>query len=145
MADSEALNEWLVTPGMDSTFCYHFSPSPERLRLVGEWHLESAETGPGIAQPKLLEGTPITMTFSLGGELAGQVDCQSYAGRFSVDGASVSIGSLYTEQEACDDGSITDMYFQLMDGAWTSAISGNRLTIEKAGGNQLTFIRSPEQ
>ena len=81
-----------------ATACTSGEAVPEEIDITGNWQLVSGSVD-GAAIP-LIEGSPVTFNIT-GTELGGTSACNSYGGRFVLDGASISVGDLMSTLMMC--------------------------------------------
>lgn len=83
-----------------------FGPQPEVLLTGKTWNVPMLYTilpDGGIQGDALVEGTEITLTFNADGTLEGNASCNTYGGNYTLDGASITIDSLFSTEMGCPD------------------------------------------
>ncbi len=88
----------------------------------------------------VLQGTEITATFRKG-KVAGSAGCNDYSGSYTMDGATLSVGTLASGRKACDQ-PIMDQetaYLTALGAATSYQVQGDNLTISTTVG-QLQYI-----
>jgi len=97
------------------------------------------------AEVKVIDGTTLTIAFEEGG-VAGSGGCNSFAGAYESDGASISIGNLISTQQFCDVPAGTSdqefAFFAQLDAADNFAVDGDRLVLSNGSTELLIFQRS---
>ncbi|HUP14733.1 MAG TPA: META domain-containing protein [Acidimicrobiia bacterium] len=74
------------------------SATEDEIDITGNWQLSSGSVD-GQAIP-LIDSSPVTLNVT-GTEIGGTSACNSYGGRFILDGSSISIGDLMTTLMTC--------------------------------------------
>ncbi len=109
-----------------------FGGNTADIALVGSWTLASVG---GDAVPA--DGLA-TATFGSDGSLSGSGGCNTFAGTYTVDGASLTVGPLAATRKICDGASDTEnAYLDALQAATSWAVDGSTLTIE--GTTELVF------
>jgi heat shock protein HslJ len=125
-----------TAPSVESTPTQPVAPSPLEDTV---WVLESyGEPGDLHA---VLEGTQITARFDTEAQLSGSAGCNTYFGRFEVDGSRLSISDLAWTEMACvvDVMEQEQEYLTALQAAESYQIQEGQLQIVSAGGQALTF------
>ncbi len=100
--------------------------------LVGDWTLAS------IGGDAIPADVVATATFGSDGSLSGSGGCNTFAGAYTVDGATLTVGPLAATRAICDGASDTeDAYLDALQAATGWAVEGGTLTID--GATQLVF------
>jgi heat shock protein HslJ len=98
-----------------------------------------------LAGASLIPGTEITATFEEG-QVSGRA-CNSYGGKYQVSGDRLTISEVFATEMACVDpqGVIEQeqVYLRLLTGAQSFSLTGGRLSILTASGEELTFAPTP--
>lgn len=110
--------------------------------LIGaEWSATGVNNGKG-GVASLVADTVITATFGEDGPLFGSGGCNRYRGRFTVDGARITIGPLATTRMACP-GPVMEQeaqYLAALGRATTWRIDGDTLELrDDDGALQVSF------
>jgi len=116
------------------------------LPLAGtDWVLESYSTG-GDAVSSVIAGTTVTAAFDDDGNVTGSAGCNHYGGRYSLDGANLSISSLYSTKMHCNhpEGIMEqeNRYLSLLGSVAGYRIDGDRLDLLDEAGETLLSYRS---
>lgn len=117
------------------------------LPLVGtDWVLESYSTG-GDAVSSVIAGTTITANFA-DGNLTGNAGCNHYGGEYSLDGATLTVSSLYSTLMYCETPGVMDQeaaFMGLLANVSSYRVEGDRLILTDAEGTDvLHFVQAPE-
>lgn len=106
--------------------------------LAGGWRLVNINAAP------VIPGTEITAIFGDGGNLSGTSGCSAYSAAYQVNGGSLTIGSLSSSGQFCDQPAGVmeqeQLYQVVLATASGFTIEGQQLTI-RSGRGQLTFQR----
>ncbi len=98
-----------------------------------------------LAGSGLIAGTEITATFEEG-QVHGAA-CNSYGGKYQVSGDRLTISEVFATEMAClDPQGVMEqetLYLRLLTGARSFQLTGGRLSILAAGGEELTFAPAP--
>jgi heat shock protein HslJ len=121
-----------------------FGPQPEVLLIGKTWNVPMLYTilpDGEVRGDALVEGTEITLTFNADGTLAGNASCNTYGGTYTIDGASITIDSLYWTEMACPDPpGIMEQemtYLETLRAVTTWQIGMNGLTLTTDDGRAL--------
>ena len=121
-----------------------FGPQPEVLLIGKTWSVPMLYTelpGGEIRGDALVEGTEITLTFNADGTLEGNASCNTYGGDYTLDGASITIDSLYWTEMAClDPPGVMEQemtYLDTLQSVTTWQIGMNGLTLTTDDGRAL--------
>ena len=111
------------------------------------WTLTGYATSAGGIS-SVMQDTEITATFA-NGAVQGTGGCNSYSGPYTLDGSSLTFGSVARTEMACmtPDGVMAqeDAYFNNLAAVGSFAIERNALTLYDAGGAVvLTFVAAGE-
>ncbi len=90
-----------------------------------------------------LEGTTLTLTFDKN-TLGGNAGCNSFGGKYEVDGDILSITELVSTLMACADTEVMDQesaYLNALGAAQTFSVKGTELRILSADRVELVFSR----
>ena len=122
-------------------------PTPD-LPLVGtDWVLDGYTTG-GDAVSSVVSGTTVTVTFAADGNVTGNAGCNHYGGQYSLDGANLSVSSLYSTLMYCGTPGVMEQeatFMSLLANATSYRVEGDRLTLTDADGTDLLFfVQAPE-
>ncbi len=122
-------------------------PTPD-LPLAGtDWVLDGYSTG-GDAISSVLAGTTITATFSPDGNVTGNAGCNHYGGEYSLDGANLSVSSLFSTLMYCETPGVMEQeasYLGHLANVSTYRVEGDRLILtDNEGTDVLFFVQAPE-
>jgi heat shock protein HslJ len=116
--------------------------SPNSSGLAGTtWKL--ASYGPISAPTLAVTGVETQLTFGADGKMSGNLGCNSMGGDYSVTNQSITFGSVFMTEMACDEPRMSQegAAFQVLQDTATFKINGNTLTIISSdGSNILTFV-----
>ena len=111
--------------------------------LEGEWTLEAVVID-GQETP-VLAGTTPTATFA-GGEVKGSGGCNTFTGRYEIDGESLTMGPLASTQTFCEDPSGAmdqeTAYLTVLGEAESFSLDGDSLQIRGGDERRILFARS---
>jgi heat shock protein HslJ len=117
-------------------------PVPDAALQGTAWRLDSLIQGEAISS---VQGEP-NLTLNADGTLSGSTGCRDFSGEYVVVGDEVEVTSLATTDQACETQLETQDAFvlEVIEGGFTVAIDGNRLTLGKADGNGLGYRAAGE-
>lgn len=121
-----------------------FAPAPveEPLPLVGtRWGLESLAYGSDAVSSPLAGDLP-TARFDDAGNVGGSTGCNTYGGRYQVDGEAIAIGEMRVSLRQCasEVAQQEDVFQRALLRAATYAIEGDVLTLsDEAGAFLVSF------
>lgn len=121
-----------------------FAPAPveEPLPLVGtRWRLESLAYGSDTVSSPLAGELP-TARFDDAGNVGGSTGCNTYGGRYQVDGEAIAIGEMRVSLRQCasEVAQQEDVFQRALLRAATYAIEGDLLTLsDEAGAFLVSF------
>ena len=107
------------------------------------WKLVSY--GPASAVSPAVAGVETNLTFGPGGQLSGQLGCNSMGGEYTVSGQTVTFTSIYATEMACDEPRMMQegVALQVLSGTVSFVLSGqagdNLILTSADGKNTLTF------
>ncbi len=118
------------------------------LPLVGtDWVLDSYSTG-GDAISSVIAGATVTAKFSADGNVTGNAGCNHYGGRYSLDGANLTVSSLFSTLMYCETPGVMrqeSAYLAHLANATSFRVESDRLTLTDADGTDLLFfVQAPE-
>jgi heat shock protein HslJ len=119
-----------------STACDESLTTPTRTDLSGRWQLASLHlrTDPPITPPS---ETAVGIEF-VDDHVSVQSDCNVCSGRYTLNGASLTLSALACTRRACREGSIEGTYLQILSTASTaSGVPGRALKLEGPDGSAL--------
>lgn len=121
---------------------YELVPEEPDAALVGTaWRLDSLITGDAVSST--VGDQPATLVLRDDGTLSGSTGCRSFDGRYEVDGESVRIGQLVTDDRACPDiPRQDDIVLTVLGEGFTYAIDEDRLTV---ASGQLSLVYVAEE
>jgi heat shock protein HslJ len=112
---------------------YRASTGAQALR--GSWDVTSVYTGDAISSP--VPGSTLTLDFTAD-KTSGNSGCNTFTGPFGVSGTDdITIGPLASTLRACADpavGTQEQQYLAALGLAKTYQVTGNQLTLFRAGG-----------
>ncbi|WP_292729529.1 META domain-containing protein [Methanoculleus sp.] len=116
------------------------------LPFVGtDWVLESYSTG-GDAVSSPVNGTKITANFD-DGNVTGNAGCNHYGGEYSLDGANLSISSLYSTLMYCETPGVMEQEGRFMShlaNVSSYRVESDRLVLtDETGTDLLFFVQAP--
>jgi heat shock protein HslJ len=116
------------------------SATEDEIDITGNWQLVSGSVD-GQAIP-LIDGSPVTFNVT-GTEIGGTSACNSYGGRFILDGSSISIGDLMTTLMMCtpDVMAVEIPYTAALQEVDTVAVDSGQLVMT-GPGIELRFASS---
>ncbi|MCC7556587.1 MAG: META domain-containing protein [Methanoculleus marisnigri] len=117
------------------------------LPLVGtDWVLESYSAN-GDAVSSVIAGTTITANFD-DGNVTGNAGCNHYGGQYSLDGADLTVSSLYSTLMYCETPGVMEQeaaFMGLLANVSSYRTEGDRLILTDAEGTDLLFfVQAPE-
>jgi heat shock protein HslJ len=111
------------------------------IELVGpEWQLVSF--GVRGAETPVVATSTVTLRFTEDGNVGGSGGCNSYGGRYSVDGEALTIDRLVSTMMACEQDGIGAQelaFFAALGTATGYTLVDDQLTIAYGGDSQLIF------
>jgi heat shock protein HslJ len=112
-------------------------PVPDAALQDTEWLLDSLVQGEAVSS---VQGEP-GLTLNADGTIAGSTGCRDFSGEYVVIGDEVEVTSLATTDQACEaEMEAQDSFvLEVIEGGFTVAIEGNRLTLGKADGTGLGY------
>jgi heat shock protein HslJ len=105
---------------------------PTEIRNI-TWKLETIER-PGTATITVPNPEQFTVRFEDNGNLSVRADCNSCGGRYTLDGSSLTIGSVACTLIACPVPGLDTIFTQALNNIRTVSVSGNQLTVTGTGG-----------
>jgi heat shock protein HslJ len=103
--------------------------------LRGPWEVTALSTGDAISSP--VSGSTVTLKFA-GDTASGDSGCNTYSGPFETSGTdAISLGPFASTLRACADpavGTQEQQYLAALGLAKTYQVTGNQLTLFRAGG-----------
>ncbi len=110
------------------------------IALIGpEWTMTFYNNGKGGFQSAVI-GLIVTATFSEDGHVSGTGGCNSYGGSFTIEGNTISFGSIAATEKACMEEGVMAQeaaYFQALGNVQRYRIEGDRLTFYGAGTTRM--------
>jgi heat shock protein HslJ len=100
---------------------------PTPIRNV-TWKLESV-TRAGSAMLSIPNPDSFTVRFENNSTVAVRADCNSCTGRYTLDGSSVSIGSLACTLVACPTPGVDQLFTAGLENARTATVTGNQMVM----------------
>lgn len=82
-----------------------------------------------------------TVTFGEDGMVRGRADCNSFGGRYSINGDRMQTGRLAVTRAACPSGSISGVYLNALSEVHTYTTTGGDLVLEFGAGAGPGTIR----
>jgi len=118
------------------------------LPLAGtDWVLDGYSTG-GDAVSSLVNGTTISAKFAPDGNVTGNAGCNHYGGQYILDGANLSVSSLYSTLMYCGEPGVMEQeakYLDLLANVSSYRVEGDRLTLlDETGAGLLFFVQAEE-
>jgi heat shock protein HslJ len=118
------------------------------LPLVGtDWVLDAYSTG-GDAVSSVIANTTVTAKFAADGAVTGSAGCNHYGGNYSLDGANLSVSSIYSTLMYCTTPGVMEQegkYLGHLENVSSYRVEGDRLTLtDAAGADLLFFVQAPE-
>ena len=102
---------------------------------------------PGAETP-VVAGSTVTLEFEAGDQSGGSAGCNSYGGRYQVDGDAISFSEIVQTLMACEDEQVMQQeaqYLAALETAGQFEISGDSLAITYDGGQGvLNFVRATD-
>jgi len=112
-----------------------------------DWMLESYSTG-GDAVSSLIAETTITAKFAADGNVTGNAGCNHFGGQYSLDGADLTVSSLFSTLMYCETPGVMEQEATFMGhlaNASSYRVEGDRLILTDAEGTDvLFFVQAPE-
>ena len=100
---------------------------------------------PGAETP-VVAGSTVTLEFEAGDQAGGSAGCNSYGGRYQVDGDAISFSEMVQTLMACEDEQVMEQeaqYLAALETASQFELSGDQLAITYDGGpGVLNFVRA---
>ena len=111
-----------------------------------DWVLEAYNTG-GDAVSSVIASTKITANFD-NGNVTGNAGCNHYGGQYSLDGANLTVSSLYTTLMYCETPGVMDQEGRFMGhlaNVSSYRVESDRLVLtDETGTDLLFFVQAPE-
>ena len=132
--------------GIDLLVFERAVPKPD-LPLTGtDWVLDGYSTG-ADAVSSVIAGTTVTVKFSPDGNVTGNAGCNHYGGRYSLNGANLSVSSLFSTLMYCEkpEGVMEQegKYLGHLGNVSSYRVEGDRLILsDKAGTDLLFFVQA---
>lgn len=108
----------------------------------GEWTVEAVVLD-GQETPVLV-GTMPTASFA-GGEVQGSAGCNTFSGRYEIDGAKLTMGPLASTQMFCEEpAGVMDQetaYLTVLGEAESFTVDGDSLQIRASNDRRILFTR----
>ncbi|HOI57455.1 MULTISPECIES: META domain-containing protein [unclassified Methanoculleus] len=122
------------------------APTPDLPFTGTDWVLEAYSTG-GDAVSSVLAGTTITANFA-DGNVTGNAGCNHYGGQYSLDGATLSVSSVYSTLMYCETPGVMEQegrFMGLLANVSSYRVEGDRLILtDTEGTDVLFFVQAPE-
>ena len=100
---------------------------------------------PGAETP-VVPGSTVTLEFEAGDQAGGTAGCNSYGGRYQIDGDTISFSEIVQTLMACADEQVMEQeaqYLAALETASQFELSGDSLVITYDGGQGvLNFVRA---
>ncbi len=113
------------------------------MSLTGtSWQVLAYNNGRGAVTTPL-QDTEMTAVFGPDGTISGGSGCNSFTGSYSVDGSSLSIGSVATTQQTCPDPVMEQeqAYLTALQASTEYLLTADRLTLRNDdGATQVDFL-----
>ncbi|MBK9125005.1 MAG: META domain-containing protein [Chloroflexi bacterium] len=102
---------------------------------------DTAWTLVSIDGQAVLDGTEITLTFDEDGRAGGSAGCNSYGGEYTLDGDSLTFGSLFSTMMACEESIMQQesAYLAALQSATGVEWANGQLVITYGEGQELVF------
>jgi heat shock protein HslJ len=123
----KALTLLLLILALGAIACDENPVGPTEIRGV-TWKLESIERA-GMATITVPNPDQFTMRFETDGNLSVRADCNTCGGRYTLDGASLSIGNMACTLIACPVPGLDTTFTSALRNVRTATVSGSRLVI----------------
>ncbi|BBL67995.1 META domain-containing protein [Methanoculleus chikugoensis] len=140
----------LILADSDGTDLLVFEKAAQtpNLPLVGtDWVLESYSTN-GDAISSVIVGTKVTANFAADGNVGGNAGCNHYGGEYSLDGANLSVSSLFSTLMYCETPGVMEQEAAFMShlaNVSSYRTEGDRLILTDAEGTDLLFFVQAEE
>lgn len=132
---------FLVLLGLILSSCA--SSQVGELPVPSEWKLVSIDSS-GVEVP-VIEGTSVTLKFEAGGQAGGSGGCNSYGGKYTLQGNTLKFNEIVRTEMACLEEEINvqeQQYFLALDSTGKYEVNGDALTIWFNGDQgKLNFVR----
>ena len=102
--------------------------------IQGDWVVTSFYTGDALVSP--VQGSTLTAKFDAK-QVSGESGCNSFSGEYTVNGDTISIGTLASTLRACADPAVDAQeakYLQALALAKTFTVTGDRLDLFREDG-----------
>ena len=133
----------LITLGLIISACTSTQPGGEALTVPSKWNLMSF--GKSGTETPIIQDSIITLEFAENDQVGGTGGCNSYGGKFEVQGETITIKEIVSTLMACMDDQVMEQetqYFTALQGVSNYEISGDNLTIfYEDGQSQLNFVK----
>ena len=119
-----------------------FEPQPTVSLTGTSWQVQAYNNGLGAVTTPL-QDTEMTAVFGPDGTISGGSGCSSFTGSYSVDGSSLSIGSVATTQQTCPDPVMKQeqAYLTALQASTEYSLTADRLTLRNDdGATQVDFL-----
>ena len=106
------------------------------------WQVQSYNNGRGAVTTPL-QDSEMTAVFASDGTISGSSGCNSFTGSYSVDGSSLSIGSVTATQQTCSDPVMEQeqAYLTALQASTKYSQTADRLTLRNDdGATQVDFL-----
>jgi heat shock protein HslJ len=134
--------------GTDLLFFEQATSSPELSPVGTEWVLQGYISPEKEAISSVIAGTTVTATFTSGGNLTGSAGCNRYGGGYTLDGANLSVSSLFSTLIYCEEPEgVMDqeaLYLGLLEDVSSWRLEGGRLILTDADGTDLLFFEQAQ-
>ena len=134
----------------DGAVLLRFVPRPATPLVGATWSAVGVNNGRG-GVTSLVAGSAISATFAADGRVSGETGCNTFRGRFELDGPRLRIGPLATTRRACPDDRLAEQEAWLLAALGrvvTFSIEGDELELRSEDGSlQVGFRikRAPER
>jgi heat shock protein HslJ len=115
-----------------------FASSPAASLANTHWSLVALNGQAPIA------GRALTLTFQADGQLAGDSGCNSYGGRYQIQGSQIVVGQLLSTLRACAEQPWNDQeaaFQKALGDATQFNLVGDRLTLKNAAGSEELVLQ----
>jgi heat shock protein HslJ len=120
------------------------APNPENPLANTSWQLEAFGDA-GNPQP-VLAGSEVTMTFSGAESVGGRSGCNSYGGKYTIDGAKITFSAIASTEMACESQKVMEQeaqFQQALLAVENYQLAGDRLELTYAGTKVLRLKAIP--
>ncbi len=126
-----------------ATACTVANGGSTTLTVPSKWKLESF--GKAGSEASIVQGSTVTLEFNADGQVTGSGGCNSYGGKYEIQGSTIKITEVVSTLMACADEAVNKQeaqYFKALESASGFEVSADKLTILYDNGqSKLIFVK----